>query len=165
MAARIMHRLAVELRALLPRSLAALRQWSTIALAVIQIVIDVAVEASRPVIPGSSADEHPSGKPFRPVITIRSAIIGWLLVIPIRTNRRTSDGDRNMSAAARRHQDRATYRKKTKFDKAIHKFPFPNETATLLKCFIVHAILARLVAVRELKFELSNYRESFQGGV
>ena len=58
MAMRVMHRLAVKFRTVFGRTLAALGHMPVIALAIVQIMIDVSVKMFRPVIPRSRPDEH-----------------------------------------------------------------------------------------------------------
>ncbi len=73
MTSYVMHCLAVKLRAVFRRILAARRHWAVVALAIVEIMIDVPVEVIRPVIPGASPDEYAARKPLRAIITIRSA--------------------------------------------------------------------------------------------
>lgn len=58
MSVRIVHGLAVKLRPLCCRALAARGIASAVAPAIVETMIDVPVEVIRPVIPGSSADEY-----------------------------------------------------------------------------------------------------------
>jgi hypothetical protein len=55
-----MHRLTAECRAILNRTLSARRQRSMIALAIIESMIDVAIETLRPVIPRPRPNEYPA---------------------------------------------------------------------------------------------------------
>jgi hypothetical protein len=57
-ASRVMHRLAMEFYAALSRSFAASRQRSAITFAKVEIVIHVAVEMIRPVVPRPGTDEY-----------------------------------------------------------------------------------------------------------
>ena len=54
----IMHCLTVKLRAMIRRVRSALRERSMVALAIVQMMVDMAIEVIRAVEPGSSADEH-----------------------------------------------------------------------------------------------------------
>jgi len=100
MTTRIMHRCAVKFPALLHRMLASRWHRSMIALAIVEMMIHVPVEMSRPAIPGSCADEYTAREPFRPVITIRSAVVGRGLIVSIRANRRGPNVDRNLRLCA-----------------------------------------------------------------
>ena len=61
-------------------------------------MIDVSVETTRPMEPGSGADEYASQKPFRAVITVRSTVIRRNFIIPVRTNGRPFNSDSNLRA-------------------------------------------------------------------
>ena len=93
----IMHGLTVKLRAVFRRSSAARRETSAIALAIVELMINVAVEVIRPVIPGAGADEDAAAsEPLGPIIAIRSAVVRRTFVVPIGANRRNSDADSNL---------------------------------------------------------------------
>jgi hypothetical protein len=51
----------------------------------IEMVVDVAPEVVASVVPRTRADEDASRKPFGAVIAIGSAIIGWVIEVPVRT--------------------------------------------------------------------------------
>lgn len=106
-AARVMHRLAMEFRSVSGRSFTASRQRSMITLAKVEIVIDVTVKMIGPVIPGPGADEDTARKPLRTIVAIRGAIIGRRLVISIRANRSAPEAYRNMRRAASHHKQDA----------------------------------------------------------
>jgi hypothetical protein len=93
MAAEVMHRLAVKVRAAIGWVLAARRHWPVIALAVIEVMIDVPVKMIRPMKPRTRADEYAAGKPLWAVVAIGSAVIGRSLVVPVRADRRLSNAD------------------------------------------------------------------------
>jgi hypothetical protein len=92
----IMHRVPVELCAMLSRMLAAGRQGAVIALSIVEVMIYVPVKVFRPVKPGSRADKNAARKPLWPVVAVWRAIIRGNLVIAIGTNRRLSDTDCNL---------------------------------------------------------------------
>ena len=92
----IVHCLTVKLRAVLRWSGAARRVPTAVALAIVELMIDVAVEMVRPVIPRAGADEDTASEPLGPIIAIRSAIVRRSLVVPIGANRRYSDTDCNL---------------------------------------------------------------------
>lgn len=107
MPSRIVHRLPAECHALSAGTFAACRKRPVIAFAIVQIVIHVAVEMFASVIPGSRTDEYPAGKPFRPVVAIRRAIVGRCFVISVGTNRRTgadANPDRDVRMPAPNHE-------------------------------------------------------------
>lgn len=92
----IVHCIAVELRAMLGRMFAARREASVVAMAVIEMMIYVPIEMLRPVKPGSRADEDAARKPFGSIVAVWRAVIGWSLVIAVRTNRWLADADCNL---------------------------------------------------------------------
>ena len=92
----IVHGLTVELCAVFRRRCAARGHSPVVALAIVEMMIDVAVEMIRPVIPGASADEDPAAEPLGPIIAIRSAVVRRSLVIPVGANRRYSNADSNL---------------------------------------------------------------------
>src|ERR1700728_1827101 len=75
------------------RLLTPARQWAVIAVIRVEAVVHVAVETFRPVKPRTSAHENASGKPFWPVVTGRSAIVGSDVVVTIGTLGCYSDVD------------------------------------------------------------------------
>jgi hypothetical protein len=75
------------------RLLAPYRKWSVVAVARIVSVVDMAIKSVRAVEPGASPDEHPTGKPVRPVVTIGCTFIGSIVEIAIGTNRWRSNAD------------------------------------------------------------------------
>lgn len=92
----VMHRFAVKLGAMFRRTRAPGGHGPMITLAIVKMMIDVAIEIGRTVIPGPGADEYPAREPLRSVITIRRAVVRGYLVIPVRTNRRLSYADGNL---------------------------------------------------------------------
>jgi hypothetical protein len=95
----IMHCISVELSAVLSRTLAARGECPMIALAIVQMMIDVPVKMFRPMEPRSRAKEYAARKPHRAVVTIRRAVIRRSLIVPVRTNRRFSDAYCNLSVS------------------------------------------------------------------
>ena len=63
-------------------------------------VIDMSIPSMRPVIPGAGPDEHPANKPIRPIVAIGSAIVGSIVKVAIRANRRHPDIDRDLRTRA-----------------------------------------------------------------
>jgi hypothetical protein len=75
------------------RLLAFHRKWSVVAVVRIVSVVDMAIKSVRAVEPGASPDEHPTGKPVRPIVAIGCAFIGSIVKIAIGTNRWCSNAD------------------------------------------------------------------------
>ena len=63
----------------------------------VKMVIDVPIELVAAVIPGAGADEHSAVEPLRTVVSVGGAAIRRVVVIAVRTNRRGSDADGNLS--------------------------------------------------------------------
>jgi hypothetical protein len=93
MATRVMHRLAVKFRTPLGRVLTARRRRAVIAMAIVERMIDMAVEVIRPVKPRSRADEDTTREPLRAIVAVGSASIRRPLVISVGALRRSSDPD------------------------------------------------------------------------
>ena len=73
------------------------RHRTVVAVAIIQSVIYVPVEISRPMEPRARADEHAAREPFRTIIPIGSAIVRRNLIVSIGANGRRADLYRNLS--------------------------------------------------------------------
>jgi hypothetical protein len=71
------------------------RQRSVIAVTRIEAVVDVAVEAARAVEPGAGSDEDAVGKPVRPVIAVRRAVIRRIVKVSVGANRGHSNAYAN----------------------------------------------------------------------
>lgn len=89
MPGRTVHRLSVERNPLRVRRLAPSRHRTPVAVAIVERVIDVSVEAIGPVVPRTRADKYSAVEPLRSVVSVGSAIIRRSLVVAVRTNRRT----------------------------------------------------------------------------
>ena len=96
MAAWIVHRLPVKLSTVIPWPFTAGRHRAVVTLAIVKLMIDMAVEMIRAVVPGAGADEDTATEPLGPIIAIRSAIVRRSLVIPVWANRCYSDVDCNL---------------------------------------------------------------------
>ena len=96
MAMFVMHGFAVKLCAMFNWMLAARRHRPLVALAIVEMMIDVSVEMRCPVIPGSRSDKYAARKPLGPIITVRGTVIRRHLVISVRTHRRLSNSHRNL---------------------------------------------------------------------
>jgi len=93
---RIVHRSAMELPAARRWVFASCWVGPVIALAKIEMMVDMPVEVLRPVIPGSSTDEDSAAKPLRTIETVWSAIVRRNFVISVRTNGRRPNLYRNL---------------------------------------------------------------------
>ena len=72
------------------------RQRPMIAIMWVKPVVDMPMETSRPMEPRPSPKEHPAGKPIRPIIPIRRAIIRRIVKVSVRTSWLNADPDRNL---------------------------------------------------------------------
>jgi hypothetical protein len=88
------------------RRLSSLRHRSNITVARIIAVINVAVEAMRTMEPWASAEEYPANKPIWTIVAIRSTGIRRIVKVPIRTHRRRSNinGDLSLGHGHTAHQ-------------------------------------------------------------
>ena len=84
----IMHCLAMKLGTALRRSLAARRHRAMVALAIVEMMIDMSVEMIPSVIPGTRTDENSAREPLRTIVAVGRTAIRGALVVPIWTNRR-----------------------------------------------------------------------------
>jgi hypothetical protein len=69
----------------------ALRQRSSVTVMRIIPVIDVSVKAVRAVKPRACSKKHPASEPIRPVVAVRSTVIGLIVEVSVRTH--GSDAD------------------------------------------------------------------------
>jgi hypothetical protein len=69
---------------------------SSVTMTRIVAVIDVAVEAARAVEPWTGSNERPADKPVRPIVTVRSAVIGRVVKVAVGAYRSNSDVDVNL---------------------------------------------------------------------
>jgi hypothetical protein len=92
----IMHCISMELSAVLSGTRAARGEPPMVAVAKVQMMIDVPIKMFRPVEPRSRANEYAARKPLRAIVTIRRAVIRRNLVVPVRTNRGLSDAYGNL---------------------------------------------------------------------
>ena len=102
---RIVHRLAVELRTVWPWGCATRWQRTPVAPPIVEIMINVSVEALRPVKIWARADEYSAREPFRAIVTIWGAVVGRDLVISIRADGCAGDTDGYVTGTAR-HEGR-----------------------------------------------------------
>jgi hypothetical protein len=126
MAVHIMHRLAVEFCTMFCRTLAARRHRPAVALAIVEAMIDVAIEITRPVVPRTGPYENTAREPLRAIVAIRSAAIRGALIVTIRTNRCDSDADRNLRSRVMSgsYQEARSNCRQTQIFKRFHKFTF-----------------------------------------
>jgi hypothetical protein len=109
-------------------ALPASRQRAHITVMGIKAVVYVTVEAARTVEPGASSDEHPSAEPIRTVITVRSAAVGGIVEVSIRTDRCHSDFDGNL----RRGDRGATQQCNSSDARENESFPMRHTSLLLL---------------------------------
>jgi hypothetical protein len=104
------------------RMLSASREWPVVSMAIVQVMIDVPIKMFRPVEPGTRPDEHTAREPLRAVVAIWSAIVGRLLIVPIRTNRRHPDFDRNLRGRGmwRGKEEARSYSQETQMFEYFH---------------------------------------------
>lgn len=91
MAMGIMHCLAVKFRAMFSRMFSPSRETAVVSLAVVECVIDVPIEMIGTMVPGPGPDEYPAIKPFRSIITIRSAVVRRSFIVAVRAYGRRPD--------------------------------------------------------------------------
>src|ERR1700744_1238971 len=70
---------------------AAWRHRAVIAVVRIVAVVDVAVETVRAVEPWAGTDEDATEEPVRAVVTVRSAVVRWIVEVAVRTDWRGTD--------------------------------------------------------------------------
>jgi hypothetical protein len=92
----IVHRLAMEFSPLRDRMLSPPRHRSVIAMTVIEVMIDMAIEMIGAMEPRSSSNEHTARKPFRTVISVRRAVVRRNFVVAVRAYRRRTDLNCNL---------------------------------------------------------------------
>jgi hypothetical protein len=80
----------------------ALRQWTVIAVAGIEAVVHVAIEAGMSVEPGTRAEEDAAQKPVGAVVPVGSAVIRRIVEIPVRAHRSDAYVDGNLGRSLRR---------------------------------------------------------------
>lgn len=64
---------------------AALRERSSVSVARVIAVVDVAVKAAMAVEPGAGSDKQSAHKPIGPVVAVRSAVIRSVVEVPVGT--------------------------------------------------------------------------------
>ncbi len=74
-------------------TISATRELTAIAMAWIEAIIDIAVEASWAAVPGARSEENAIVKPLRAVIAVRSTVVRGVIEIAVRTDRRWTDVD------------------------------------------------------------------------
>jgi hypothetical protein len=79
------------------RSLAALRHWAFVAVIGMEVIIHMTAKVGGTMKPGSGTDEDAAGKPFRAVVSVRSAAIGRCVVVAIGALRSYADIDADLS--------------------------------------------------------------------
>jgi hypothetical protein len=69
----------------------AFRQRSSVTVMRIKPVVDMSVKAVMAMKPRASSKKHPAHKPIRPVVAVRSTVIGGIVEVPVRTHGSHSD--------------------------------------------------------------------------
>jgi hypothetical protein len=120
---RVMHGHSAKRFMVFHRMLSARREWSVVSMAIVQVMIDVSVEMFRPVEPGTRPDEHTAREPLRAIVAIWSTVVGRLLIVPIRTNRRRPNFDRNLRGRGMWHgeEEARSYSHETQMFQYFHK--------------------------------------------
>jgi hypothetical protein len=95
MTTKVVHGITVKFPTLCRRAFTARGEPPSIAMTKVKTVIDVSVEMLRPMEPWSRPDKQAIYEPFRAIIAIRGAVVGRDLVIPVWTDGRKSNIDRN----------------------------------------------------------------------
>jgi hypothetical protein len=70
---------------------AARRERPNVTVMRIKAVVDMAVKASRAVKPRACSKKHPTNKPIRPVVAVRSTVIWGIVEVSVRTHGSRSD--------------------------------------------------------------------------
>lgn len=119
---RVMHCVAVELSAMFGWMFATSWKPTTIALAKIIVMIDMSVEMFWPVEPGSRPDKYAACEPLRAIKAIRSAVVRGNLIVPVRTNRRRPNRERNLSGRIMggSHQEPSSNSYETQISQRFH---------------------------------------------
>src|SRR5579872_7049790 len=109
------------------RTLTSTGHRAAVALAKVEMMVDMSVEMIRTVEPRSRSNEDPAGKPFRPIVAIWGAVVRRNLIVSIRTNRWLSDADGNLCGrvmGGSHHQDAHSTNHKAKLSQCFHNITF-----------------------------------------
>src|SRR5580658_7630691 len=92
----VAHLISLEVRNVIDRVcligfVSGIRRWASVAARNIEVVIHVTAEVGRPMKPGSRANEYAAYKPFRAVVSIRSAGVRSVIVVAVRARRLRPD--------------------------------------------------------------------------
>jgi hypothetical protein len=123
---RVMPGLAVKLRTMFGRMLAAAWIRSVITFTEVEVMVDVSVEMLRPMEPWPCSDKNASIEPLRTIVAIGSAVIGRNFIVSVRAGRWSSYTDRNLGRSFVSGSDEQTRRKRhqTKMPEYFHKTSF-----------------------------------------
>src|ERR1700685_4507369 len=94
------------------RLVACFGHWPFVAMIRMEVVVHVAPEVRWTMKPGPCADEYAAREPFRPIITVGSAGVGWDIVVTVRTHRRDPDIDGHLGLQSRGRHGESDYRYK-----------------------------------------------------
>ena len=78
------------------RRFAATRERSAVTVLRIKAIIDMAVKGMRAMEPRTRANEQSTRKPVWSIVPVRGTVIRRIVKVPVSTNRRRSDADRNL---------------------------------------------------------------------
>ncbi len=126
---RIMHSLAVELRAAICRMLTSRREVAVIALPVVQVVIHMPVKTFTPMKPRPRANEDATVVPLGPIVSVRRTLIRRSLIVTIRAIWLSADFDRYLRRRRRRcrqEQARCNRHPRNQLEN-LHSFPLVLE--------------------------------------
>jgi hypothetical protein len=119
---------AAKLLATFGGMLIAFGEMPSIAVTVVEMVINVAIEMVTAVEPWTSAYEKAAVEPFRAVVAIRCAAVGWSFVVAVGTTWRRPNLDGHLSgsfvARGRQEECRPRKREQTYIFCDVHKFTF-----------------------------------------
>lgn len=72
------------------------RIGAVVAVVRIEVFVDMTVEMVMTVVPGAGADKDSAGKPFRAIVAVGRAVVGWKRVVAVRADRRRANVDGNL---------------------------------------------------------------------
>src|ERR1700758_236448 len=80
-----------------------LRKWTVVAMVRIEAIVHVTVEAMWAMKPGTRSDKDAAAEPFRPVVSVRSAVVWGIVEVTVWASRGHSDIDSDASRCWARH--------------------------------------------------------------
>jgi hypothetical protein len=105
------------------RPRATIGQRASVTTSWIIAVVDVTVEAVRPMEPGAGSDEQTSNEPIRPIVAVGSTVIGCEIEVPVRAHRCNPNVDRDLARCDRSSaEQRSRYSGKSERFEVAHTF-------------------------------------------